>query len=192
MILLMASKDSGDEKLIRRLKKGDEKAFREIYIKYHGELYTVALKYLRSKDLADDAVHDIFVKLWDNRSKLEESGSLSGFLFTAVKNHVLNMVNTRKRKLKKKIKFSYEKDQEEGKSEKEVSFSEYQKLYSEAVEKLPDARREVFMLRVEEGLTNQEVADYLDISIHTVKSQYYKASKFIRGYVNEHIAGDAD
>ncbi len=55
---------------MRRLKEGDEKAFRQIYLKYHKELYSVAVKYLRTEDLADDAVHDIFVKLWDNRDKL--------------------------------------------------------------------------------------------------------------------------
>ncbi len=182
----MVSKENGDEKLIQRLKEGDEKAFRQIYLKYHKELYTVAVKYLRSKDLADDAVHDIFVKLWDNRDKLEKSGSLSGFLFTSIKNHVLNMVSARKRKLKKKIKLAYEKDQDHEQAGKNIPFSKYQKLYQEAVNKLPEARKKVFILRVEDGLTNQEVADYLDISIHTVKSQYYKASKFIRHYVVEH------
>ncbi len=102
------------------------------------------------------------------------------------------MVSARKRKLKKKINLAYEKDQDNEEAGKNVPFAKYQKLYEEAVDKLPDARKKVFILRVEDGLTNQEVADYLDISIHTVKSQYYKASKFIRHYVDEHTGHDSN
>jgi len=174
-----------DKKLIQRLKRGEEQAFRQIYIKYHKQLFSVALKILRSEELAEDAVHDVFIKLWNNRKKLDRSGSLKGFLFTTVKNHVLNIVSSNKRKLKKHIELSYERDIDSKKTENVVILSKYRDVYQSAVEKLPEKRREVFELRVKEGLTNREVADYLEISIHTVKSQYYKASKFIREYMNE-------
>ncbi len=83
-------KDKEEKKLISELKEGSEKAFRKIYLKYHKELYKLALRYLRKTELAEDAVHDIFVKMWDYRDQLDTSGSLSGFLFTALENHVLN------------------------------------------------------------------------------------------------------
>ena len=68
-----------------------------------------------------------------------------------------------------------------------IALSEYRELYRQAVEELPAKRRDIFKLRTDEGLTNKEVARHLDISIHTVKSQYYKASNFIRDYVNERL-----
>lgn len=175
-----------DHILMRKLKEDNEQAFRQIYLKYHQELYTVAMKYLRSENLAEDAVHDIFVKLWDNRDTLEKSGSLSGFLFTAIKNHVLNMVNSQKRKIQKEVELKQEKETEEKTSGQEVNLSEYQELYQQALDKLPESRREVYELRIKDGLTNQEVAEYRDISINTVKSQFYKASKFIKNYIKEH------
>jgi RNA polymerase sigma-70 factor (ECF subfamily) len=98
-----------DRILLQKLKKGDEKAFRKVYIKYHKPLYQVAVKYLRRKERAEDAVHDIFIKLWDERKKLNKSGSLRGFLFTAVTNHVLNIIDRQKRTLKKEIELAYEK-----------------------------------------------------------------------------------
>lgn len=186
----MGFTDDEEKKLIRRLKDDDEVAFRKIYLKYHKELYAVAGKYLRSKELAEDAVHDVFVKLWDNREKLDNSGSLSGFLFTALENHVLNMINTRRRKLKKKAKLSEEKSEEKNATDHVIPFSEYQKYYEEAITKLPKARREVFELRMKEGLTNQEVAEIREISVNTVKSHFYKASKFIREYVSKHAGTD--
>lgn len=176
-----------DEVLLQKLKKGDENSFRQIYEKFHRQLYSVALKYLRSPELSEDAVHDVFLKLWKNRKRLNRSGSLRGFLFTAVKNHVLNMINSNKRKLKKHVKLLYEREVERLESNNVIVLSEYKELYELATTKLPEKRREIFKLKADEGLTNKEVADYLGISIHTVKSQYYKASNFIRDYVNEHI-----
>lgn len=183
-------KENEEKKLIRKLKEGDEKSLRVIYLKYHEELYTVAVKYLRNKELAEDAVHDVFVKLWDNRDRLDQAGSLSGFLFTAIENHVLNMIDSHRRKMGKQEKLSKEKEQDKKSSDFVIRFSEYQKVYEEAIDKLPSARRKVFLLRMKEGLTNQEVAEYLEISIHTVKSQFYKASKFVRNYVSEHADKD--
>ncbi|HLR76302.1 MAG TPA: RNA polymerase sigma-70 factor [Balneolaceae bacterium] len=177
--------DNEDKQLLLKIRKGDEQAFRKVYLKYHEELYNVALKYLRSEDLAEDAVHDIFVKLWDNRKKLDQAGSLSGFIFTSLKNHVINMVNSQKRKMKKKVKIAQQKKEEKSKHANVIHLSTFRNKCQQAIKKLPEKRRQVFKLRYEEGLTNREIADYLDLSIHTVKSQYYKAIKFIREYVNK-------
>jgi RNA polymerase sigma-70 factor (ECF subfamily) len=105
-----------------------------------------------------------------------------------VTNHVLNIIDRQKRTLKKEIELAYEKkmdQREEG--ENVIVLSEYRDIYQEAVNQLPPKRREIFELRMKEGLTNGEAAEYLELSIHTVKSQYYKALKFIKAYVAEHI-----
>ncbi|WP_372634931.1 RNA polymerase sigma factor [Fodinibius sp.] len=183
----MGSGDDGDKILLQKLKKGDETSFRSIYLKYHKRLFRLAFKYLRSKSLAEDAVHEVFVALWNERKKLRLSGSLRGFLFTAVKNHVLNVIDKDRRRLKKHIKHFYEKKTNRLEAANVIELSEYRGLYQVAVEQLPEKRREVFELRTEEGLTNREVAAYMDISVHTVKSQYYKASTFIKEYVRMNI-----
>jgi RNA polymerase sigma-70 factor (ECF subfamily) len=183
----MGSDEHEDKMLFQSLRRGNEKSFRRAYLKYHKQLYGTALKYLRSKTRAEDAVHDIFVKLWNNRKKLDTAGSLRGFLFTAIKNHVLNIISHQKRKLKKDIELSYEQKINRTETDNVIILSKYREVYQSAVGRLPAKRREVFELRIKEGLTNKEVANYLEISIHTVKSQYYKASKFVRAYVGEHI-----
>lgn len=184
----MGSDESKDRMLLQKLKKGDEQSFRKIYIKYHKQLYSAALRYLRSQSLAEDAVHEVFVNLWDNREKLKSSGSLRGFLHTATKNHVLNIIDKDRRRLKKHIKLSHEKKYQSLGNDNVIEFTRYRGLYKSAVDLLPPRRREVFKLRIEEGLTNREVAEYLNISVHTVKSQYYKASNFIKKYVHQNIS----
>lgn len=183
----MKNSEHEDKSLLEKIRHGNESAYKKIYDKYHKALYRVAHKYLRNKELAEDAVHDIFLKLWDNRKRMNRSGSLRGFLFTALKNHVLNMINRDKMKLKKKIKLTYEKKIDRLETGNIIALSEYRDLYQKAVRELPEKRREVFELRTKEGLTNNEVAQYLEVSMHTVKSQYYKASKFVRTYVNRRI-----
>ncbi|SHE74637.1 RNA polymerase sigma-70 factor, ECF subfamily [Fodinibius roseus] len=183
----MGSGDNGDKVLLQKLKRGDETSFRTIYLKYHKRLFRLAFKYLRSKSLAEDAVHEVFVSLWNDRKKLRVSGSLRGFLFTAIKNHVLNVIDKDKRRLKKHINHSYEKKASRLEAANVIELSEYRGLYQSAVEHLPEKRRQVFELRTEEGLTNREVAAYMEISVHTVKSQYYKASTFIKEYVRRNM-----
>jgi RNA polymerase sigma-70 factor (ECF subfamily) len=188
----MDTNRSGGEykRLLKRLKAGDEGAFREVYQIYHKELYRVALKYLRSKPRAEDAVHDIFIKLWNKKKSLDKSGSLRGFLFTVVTNHVLNIIDRQKRTLKKEIELAYEKKVDREEPDNVIVLSEYRDVYQTAVNQLPPRRREVFELRMKEGLTNKEVADYLDLSIHTVKSQYYKATQSIKAYVAGKMDGE--
>lgn len=184
----MGDNNYEDCNLLLQIKTGNEQAFRLVYEKYHKPLYLFALKYLRSKVLAEDAVHDVFIKLWNNKRKLDTSGSLKGFLFTATKNHVLNMLTSDKEKMKKHILLQYEGEEDRQMPNNVSYLSEYWELCQQAVLQLPERRREVFELRNNEGLTNEEIAQYLEISENTVKVHYYKATNFIREFVMQNIA----
>jgi RNA polymerase sigma-70 factor (ECF subfamily) len=183
----MKSREQQDKLLLCRLKKSDEKAFQDIYGTYHQQLFHAAERYLRSGELAEDAVQDIFVKLWDKRKRLKCSGSLRGFLFTALKNHVFNMMAHHKMKMQKEIELIYERKINQKETANVIMLSEYRQLYQSAVKELPEKRREIFDLRINEGLTNSEIAEFLGLSIHTVKSQYYKATQYIKEYVQKNI-----
>ena len=175
-----------DENHIKKLQRGDEDSFRQIYDKYHNRLYGIAFKYLKSKELAEDAVHDVFIKLWNHRKKLDQKGSLKGFLFTSMKNHVLNMIRDRKREVKKNKKYATLKPVKINNIESKITLNTYQKVFRDGLTKLSDGKREIFKLKMNKGLSNQKIADKLDISINTVKSQYYKASKFIKNHLNDY------
>lgn len=177
---------SGKEEIntIQQLRMGDEKAYERVYQLYHKRLYGFALKYLKSHELSEDAVHDTFIKLWDHRSKLETN--IRGFLFATLRNHVMNMIRNNKRKVLKQIHLNYRKSTSSNQTEDVILFSEYQKIFADGLDQLPAGKKEIFKLKTVQGLSNKEIADKLDISIHTVKSQYYEASRFIRNYLDEH------
>ena len=178
-----------DKNLVERLCEGDETAFRQIYDKYHEPLYGIAYKYLKSQELAEDAVHDVFVKLWDYRDELEKR-SLKGFLFTTAKNHVLNMIRDRKRDIEKNNNYSHLKYTSKNKTISKLTFQSYKKIFKSGFEKLPEGKKEIFNLKMNEGFSNKDIAQKLDISVNTVKSQYYKASQFIKSYLAEHTDMD--
>lgn len=171
--------------IVAELQKGDEKAFRDIYDKYHKQLYGLALNYLKSKSLAEDAVHDVFIKLWNHRMKLDKNKGVKGFLFTSMKNHVLNMIRDRKREREKNEKYTRLKPVKKNNTAAKLTIKNYKKIFEEGLKKLPEGKQEIFNLKMQEGATNKKIARKLDISVNTVKSQYYKASQFIKSYLSD-------
>lgn len=169
---------------IQQLQSGDEQTYEQIYQIYHKRLYSFAFKYLKSKELAEDAVHDTFIKLWDNRQNI--TTSIKGYLFTSARNHVMNMIRNRKKKVLKHIQLEQQKAPLSNKTEDKIFYSEYQNILARGLEGLPEGKREIFKLKTVQGLSNREIAVQLDISIHTVKSQYYQASKYIKDYLDKH------
>ncbi|MEA4978728.1 MAG: sigma-70 family RNA polymerase sigma factor, partial [Petrimonas sp.] len=79
-----------DHALFLLIKKRDKEAFAVIYQKYHRYLYSLALKYLKDTQLAEDAVQHIFVKLWETTQNIEIEINLKNYLYTMIKNYILN------------------------------------------------------------------------------------------------------
>src|SRR5690554_5361226 len=107
------------------IKEGDKVAFRQIYDAYHEQLYTVAGKYLKDSQLAEDAVQEIFIMLWLKRASLDTSKSLKSFLFTCLKNHVFNMIKSRKRRILLAYEAHEEKPQSDNSLADDLIYLEY-------------------------------------------------------------------
>lgn len=177
-----------DHILVEGIKKGDRESFKKLYNKYHKPLYYLSKKYLKNETFAKDAVQDIFVKLWKKRDELNESCSIKSFLFTMLKNHVLNMIRDKKnhRKILSELKRTDFSTSESNPIENKVIYSEYIDFLKKAIKKLSPAERKVFQMRSFEGLSNAEIAEENGVSVNTVKTQYYLSSKFVRNYLKKH------
>lgn len=174
--------DNEDNMLFLLIKKRDKEAFTAVYQKYHGYLYMLAFKYLKSTEMAEDAVQHIFVKLWETSKNIDIEINLKNYLYTMTKNYILNQF----RNNRESISLNYVNSQTE--IAKEEDFAEkleerelHDFLYK-GIEKLPAQKREVCRLKLEEKLNNQEIADRMEISIHTVKSHYQESIKMLRDY----------
>jgi len=177
--------DLNDTILVKKIGQGSEPAFRAIYERYHLQMYYIAKKYVKDKGLAEDAVQDIFVKVWEKRKELDRSKSIRGFLFVMLKNHVLNMIRDRKNKILSGYELKEVHHPRENRTGDEVIYAEYLNHVNQSLKELTERKREVFELKMN-GHSNAQVAEILQISIRTVKTHYYNSSKFVRAYLKNH------
>ncbi len=175
-----------DEGLVKLIRLGDKHAFEVIYHRYHNQLYYLAMKYLKSKNLSEDAVQDIFIKLWQKRGQLDPEKSVKAFLFISMKNHVLNMIRNRKNKIISDQEYIEEQHETSENVFNEVISADYEKILHRGLAELPERKKYVFELKAFNGFSNSEVAELLTISINTVKVHYYHGSQFIRSYLKKH------
>ncbi len=166
--------------LVERLKMGDSLAFEEIYNQNHKRLYFMAVRYLKDPELAADILQDVFVSLWTKRETLDSSQDVGGFLFTVLKNKVLNAIRSNKSLILKHIEISSQKQEARNHLEDELYKNMYKREFDAAIAKLPQKRRVIFKLKVFKGFDNLAVATRLNISVNTVKVQYQRATKQIR------------
>lgn len=143
-------------------------------------MYGVACKYLKDSTMAEDAVHEVFVKLWLYREQLDPEQGVKNFLFKCLKFHVLNVIRDQKRALSKQHSLLQLAPTSHEEPEHAVLFNDYKKAMEQAIEQLSPRKKDIFRLRTVEGLSNEQIAARLGISINTVKLQFSQASQLLK------------
>lgn len=178
--------DKDDRVLAEKIKLGNQLAFATIYDKYHKQLYALAYRYLKSREMAEDAVQQVFVNFWINRSKINEQWSVKNLLFTSLKNHTLNALRNHQRAIEKNYEILLTSQSFENEEESDAS-PDMTSLIEKAVDTLSPQRKQIYYLKIVEGLSNQEIAQKLNLSINTVKFQYSQILKEIRLFISKHM-----
>ncbi|GGH24500.1 DNA-directed RNA polymerase sigma-70 factor [Dyadobacter endophyticus] len=172
--------DLSDQKLLKAFQQGSVAAFEEIHRRYFGRLYAHAFKMLGNAADAQDVVQDVFITLWTKGTAIQLHTGLAGYLYTAVRNRVLNLIEqdkTYRHHLSALARFLDETPvQGSNAADEELLFS----LFEAEIDKLPRKMKEVFELRRQGDLSYSEIADQLSLSDHTVKKQIGNAIKLLR------------
>lgn len=173
-------KTQDDIKLVGLLKKGDELAFNEIYLRYWPLLFRHARRMLHDEDEALDIVQDIFTNLWTKSEDLFFTTSLSAYLYTSVRNKTINVIN--KGKLHKNYVNSLQEFINKGtyETDDQIRYNEFATRIENEVNNLPPKMREIFKLRKDQGLSYKQIAQQLNLADETVKKQVYRALKTLR------------
>ena len=176
-----------DRQLIKQLRRGNEPAFEQIYRAYHKSLYGMAVSWLKNPALAKDAVQNVYLKLWNYRARLDEerADSLKPLLTTFLRNEILNTIRNREKRIREHLEFSRQEKKKSNSTEEAVIYSDYKEIRENGLKQLTYRQEQIHRLRTEEGLSNKEVAQKLDISVHAVKSQYYLATRALRDYMRK-------
>lgn len=168
--------------LLKLIQSGDEHAFKYLFDTHFVSVCRFMNVYLDNTQEAEELALDIFLYIWEHSQTIELKLSLKAYLFRAARNKCLNCLRDRK------ITLSLDEVSEAKQTEIEPSsleIDELSHLIEEAICSLPDRCQEVFRKSREENLTNQKIADDMQISVKTVEGQITKALKRIKEYLGE-------
>jgi RNA polymerase sigma-70 factor (ECF subfamily) len=169
-----------DRNLAESLHDGSKQAFEAIYQKYHRMLYSVAFRYLSSAEDAEDATADVFVRLWEIRREVVIETSLRNFLYTMLKNYVLNQIRGSKPVFLTMDGEEIAQKEDEELLEELLERKEMQNRLYQAIRSLPEQKRKICLFKMEENLKNEEIAQRMNISVNTVKTHYLLALRMLR------------
>lgn len=161
------------------MKQGDHAAFTEIFNRYTNLLYLHAYNKLRNDTEARDVVQEMFIRLWDKRTLIDEGNNLSGYLYRSVMNGIFNLLKHKKVVTNYADAFSRVPYQSGG-TDHLIREKQLKAFIEAEISALPPRMRAVFELRRNEHLSNKEVADRLEITESTAADQMKKALKILR------------
>jgi RNA polymerase sigma-70 factor (family 1) len=167
-----------DELLIAHLKKGDKDAFAEIYARYAAKLAAFASSKLYSLEDAKDILHDMFVKLWEQRADISVTSNLQSYLFTIVRRRIIDKI--RKNVTREAYASIIQSLAAEYHSENAFETRELQQHIERSLNQVPPRVKEIYKLSRNAGLNNREIADKLNLSEQTVKNQLSAALRHLR------------
>lgn len=170
--------------LVQQLKKGDEKAYLHLLKTYHRRLYAYALSLVNDHAMAQDMVQNVFLKTWDFRHRLDGTHSIQSFLFKSVYNESINYNQKNKAMMLLQRKY-IESLGEVMEQTSEDSFEKMVAMVDKEISYLPEKCQQVFILSKKEGLTNQEIAEHLCVSVKAVEAQITKAFTVLRKKLGE-------
>lgn len=161
--------------------------FDRIYLSYFYRMHRFAKEYVLSDEDAENIVQDVFMMLWEKRDVLNVQISLTAYLFSLVKNKCLDYLRHKivadeyKQELGIKLASLEDMNRAFGSDE------EIEHFISEAVNKLPERCREIFIKSRVEGKKYREIADELQISVNTVENQMAIALKKLRVELKDYL-----
>ncbi|SHG08903.1 RNA polymerase sigma factor [Pedobacter caeni] len=168
-----------DLDLQAKLIAGEESAFAELYDRYSGPIYHYIKKFVHSTDLSEDLCQEIFIKIWQGKSKLSEVRSIKAYLFIMARNHTLNSL---KRAMRSDVAIAEVLNsfvEERNETEEGLLSKEYHEYLEKALDALPARTREIFRLCRQQGKSYEEVATALGISRNAVKNHMVGSMKIL-------------
>lgn len=177
--------------LIQHIKQGDARSFELLFRRLYPRMCAYAQKFLHDMNDSEEVVQEVFYAVWKHRENLDEQQSLHAYLFTAVRNKCLNLLELKKNRSRhaELLWFLYVQESTESNTSYEaLVVKDLEKDVSTALSLLPQECRRIFELSRFEGLKYQEIATRLNISIKTVETQMSRALAKLRLQLREHLA----
>ena len=169
-----------DKELQRRLGRGDEKAFADIYDRYAGKCVIFIDSLVKDETVAKDLAHDIFIKIWTRREIVSKAESLDAYIFRMARNAVMDLFHSRAIARRYLASETLRQDGIAVEGDAKIDEDELQLLIYRSVEAMPPQRRRVFRMSRYYGIPNIKIAEELGIDIRTVENHLTAALRSLR------------
>lgn len=170
-----------EKELLDGVAAGNEDAFSRLVNLYRSRVFSHALTYIKSYEVAEEITQDIFVKVWVNRHRLPAVDDFKSYLFILGRNHLVSAI-------RKKVMSTTANDDDDIpghllQPDRQVEFKETYRNLINAIDRLPPQQKAVFTLSRMEQLSHAEIGDRLGISKRTVKFHLVQALNFLRAFL---------
>lgn len=171
-----------DQELVRLMRSDDERVLVEIYDRYWDKMLAVAFNRLGNQEEAEECVQDVLYKLWKLRHDFSlEKVELANYLARAIRNQSFNMLDKRYRERVRSEGYIPAEDINLLSPERQLILRELREQIDQSIKSLPTQCQLVFKLSRQEGLSNKQIAEKLNLSENTIKSHLKKANRDIQG-----------
>lgn len=172
-----------EQQVLIRLSNHDQEAFTIIYNAYAKKLFRYAVKVIKSTEIAEDTVHDIFVKLWDNAPALKIETSIQAYLYKSTYYYLMNLIKHNAVQGKFVDKVMTSAAQFSHCTEESILYKETLHQAQHAIDNLPPQRKLIFEMKRNQGMSQKQIALELNIADSTVNNQIVKALKTIKEHL---------
>ncbi len=172
--------------VLSRVAKGDTQAF-SLFFNYHwGQVYGTGLRLTKSVEKAEDLAQEIFLKIWEQRERLADITNPDDYIFIVSRNFILDFLRKRVFDTENiETLIDYFEDPAVNVVQK-MEYKELEETLKAAVDGLSGKVKEVFMLSRFDGLTHEQIAQQLGITVNSSKTYIVRALQEIRKYMAAH------
>jgi len=159
-----------DQEALLQLVEGNLDAYRFLFDHHFSDLCNFLLIYLHSKELAEDIALEIFTFIWEKRQTLQINTNFKSFLFAAAKNKAITLYKKEHQKIFTQIENVKSVMPNDSSSQFTMENNELHDLINEAIFKLPEKCRQVYLMAWEENMSYNEIAVQLGLSPKTIEN----------------------
>lgn len=182
------AKVHNDRLLLQQIAERNESAFKTLFDTYKDRLYQYIYGMIKSKEVAEEIVMDVFLKIWLGKELVNQIENFDAFLFRVAYNKSVDFLRSaaRDRGLRDLL---FDEMQVAGGQNADtlVITHEYEVKLREAIQHLTPQRKLVYEMSREKGLSHVAIARKLQLSKHTVSNHIVEAQRFIRSYLIRHM-----
>ncbi len=168
-----------DNDLVSAIKKDNTKAYELLFNRYKRKIYYFASGYLEITVEAEEVVQNTFISIWQHRKKLDNTLSIKSYIYKTASNLIYNLL--KKQVVRNRyIEHAAAKTPLTDKSHDEIFYQDLKKTMEAIIKTMPAQQKKIFNLSRSEGLSHEEIAKQLNISVRTVENQVYRALKLLK------------